>query len=180
MMDKSREPFREVPIEAVENAPLVTNPQEILMKWTHMLSKRSSLYIAVLLLAGCASMGGDRSVQTRLSGAEEVPPVNTSASGMGTVSVAEDKTVTAKITTQGISGVAAHIHEAPAGSNGPVIVPMEKTGDNEWSSKPGQKLTDAQYEAYKAGRTYFNVHTPQNKGGEIRGQIRPSGGSSGY
>ncbi|MDB5903695.1 MAG: hypothetical protein JWM26_2573 [Betaproteobacteria bacterium] len=66
MMDKSREPFREVPIEAVENAPLVTNPQEILMKWTHMLSKRSSLYIAVLLLAGCASMGGDRSVQTRL------------------------------------------------------------------------------------------------------------------
>jgi hypothetical protein len=179
MMNDSRGPFREVPIEAVENAPLVTNPQEILMKWTHMLSKRSSLYIAVLLLAGCASMG-DRSVQTRLSGAEEVPPVSTSATGTGTVSVAEDKTVTAKITTQGISGVAAHIHEAPAGSNGPVIVPMEKTGDNEWTSKPGHKLTDAQFEAFKAGRTYFNVHTPQNKGGEIRGQIRPSGGSSGY
>jgi hypothetical protein len=147
------------------------------MNWTPMLSKRSSMFIAALLLAGCASMGGDPTVRTTLSGAEEVPPVKTSATGAGTVTVGEDKSVTAKITTQGIAGSAAHIHEGAAGANGPVIVPMEKTGDNEWSSKPGHKLTDAQYEAYKAGRTYFNVHTPQNKGGEIRGQIRPSGGS---
>ncbi|MDB5866094.1 MAG: hypothetical protein JWO70_3900 [Betaproteobacteria bacterium] len=148
------------------------------MKWTHMLSKRSSVFIAALVLAGCASMGGDRSVRSTLSGAEQVPPVKTSATGTGTVTVAEDKSVTARITTQGINGTAAHIHEGAAGSNGPVIVPLEKTGDNEWSSKPGQKLTDSQYEAYKAGRTYFNVHTPQNKGGEIRGQILPSGGGS--
>jgi hypothetical protein len=85
--------------------------------------------------------------------------------------------VSAKITTQGVAGVAAHIHEAPSGSNGPVIVPMEKTGENEWSTKGGAKLTDAQFESYKAGRLYFNVHTPQNKGGEVRGQIRPAGGS---
>ena len=111
-----------------------------------------------------------------LSGSQEVPPVNASGTGTATITVAADKSVTAKITTQGVNGVAAHIHEGAAGANGPVIVPLDKTADNEWSSKPGAKLTDAQYEAYKAVRLYFNVHTPQNKGGEIRGQIRPSGG----
>lgn len=149
------------------------------MNWSNLLSKRASVFVSALLIAGCAAMG-DRTVETRLTGAAEVPPVNTSASGTGTVSVADDMTVTAKIRTQGVAGVAAHIHEAAAGSNGPVIVPMEKTGENEWSSKPGHKLTASQFEAYKAGRTYFNVHSAQNKGGEIRGQIRPSGAKGGY
>jgi hypothetical protein len=145
--------------------------------------RRAAMFIAALVLAGCANMGSDRALQVRLSGSEEVPPVSASGSGTGTITVAADKSVSAKITTQGVSGVAAHIHEAPAGQNGPVIVPMEKTADNEWSSKGGAKLTDAQFESYKAGRLYFNVHTAANKGGEIRGQIRPSGGggrSSGY
>ena len=34
-------------------------------------------------------------------------------------------------------------------------------------------LTDAQYEAFKAGNLYVNVHSDGNKGGEIRGQLRP-------
>lgn len=139
-----------------------------------------STLTAVLLFTGCAGMGGGP-VSVSLSGSQEVPPVNTSASGTGTISVAEDKTMTAKITTQGLNDAfAAHIHEGAAGANGPVVVPMmEKTGNNEWSAKPGTKLTDAQYEAYKAGRLYFNVHTKQNKGGEIRGQIRPAGSTGG-
>ena len=150
------------------------------MKRTQMLS-RASAFAAALLLAACASMGGDNAVQVNLSGAEEVPPVKTSATGTATVTVADDRTVTAKIRTQGVSGTAAHIHEGAAGANGPVAIGLEKTGDNEWSSKPGTKMTDAQYSAYKEGRLYFNVHSAQNKGGEIRGQIRPSGGGkSGY
>jgi hypothetical protein len=135
------------------------------------------MFVAALVLAGCASMG-DQARSVSLSGSQEVPPVNTSASGTGTITVGEDKSVTGAITTQGVAGVAAHIHEAAAGSNGPVIVPMEKTGDNLWSTKAGAKLTDSQYESYKAGRLYFNVHSAQNKGGEIRGQIQPSGGGS--
>jgi hypothetical protein len=145
------------------------------MSCTQRLTKRVSLFIGVLALSACASMGGGP-MEVPMSGAQEVPPVSTSASGTGTISVGDDMSVTAKIRTQGIAGVAAHIHEAAAGSNGPVIVPMEKTGDNEWSTKPGQKMTPPQFEAYKAGRTYFNVHSAQNKGGEIRGQIRPSSG----
>jgi hypothetical protein len=146
------------------------------MNRAHVFSKSLVYLAAALLLASCAMMG-DRAVQVRLSGDEEVPPVRTSASGTGSVTVKDDGSVTAKVTTQGIAGVAAHIHEGAAGANGPVIVPLSKTGDNEWSSAAGAKLTESQYAAYKAGRTYFNVHSAAHKGGEIRGQIRPSGGS---
>jgi hypothetical protein len=154
------------------------------MKSRQTLLNRTSLFIAALVLAGCATMGGNQAVQVRLTGDEEVPPVKTAGSGTGTVTVAEDRSVNATIHTQNVPGVAAHIHEGAAGQNGPVIVPMKKTGENDWSTDPGAKLTESQYESYKAGRLYLNVHTPQNKGGEIRGQIRPSGGggsrSSGY
>lgn len=151
------------------------------MNWTHIVSKRLTVLVAALVLAGCATMG-DRSVQVRLTGDEEVPSVRTSASGTGTVTVTDDRSVSVKVTTQGVAGVAAHIHEGAAGANGPVIVPLTKTADNEWSSAPGAKLTESQYAAYKAGRTYLNVHSAANKGGEIRGQIRPSdgGGSRAY
>jgi hypothetical protein len=150
------------------------------MKSRHSLLNRSSLFIAALVIAGCTSMGGPQSVQVRLTGDEEVPPVKAAGTGTGTVTVSEDRSVNGTIRTEGVPGVAAHIHEAAAGQNGPVIVPMKKTGENEWSTDPGAKLTESQYESYKAGRLYLNVHTPQNKGGEIRGQIRPSraGGSS--
>jgi len=112
-----------------------------------------------------------------MSGAQEVPPVNTSGSGTGTVRAGSDGAVTASIKTTGVNGIAAHIHESAAGANGPVIVPLVKKGDGEWATEAGAKFTPSQFEAYKAGRTYFNVHTPQNKGGEVRGQIRPSGGA---
>jgi len=142
------------------------------------LLNRTSLFVAALVLSGCASMGGPQAVQVRLTGDEQNPPVKAAGSGTGTVTVKDDRSVNATIRTQNVAGVAAHIHEGAAGQNGPVIVPMKKTSDNEWSTDPGAKFTESQYEAYKAGRTYLNVHTAQNKGGEVRGQIRPSGASS--
>ena len=35
------------------------------------------------------------------------------------------------------------------------------------------KLTDAQHDAFKAGKLYVNVHSAANKGGEVRGQLNP-------
>jgi hypothetical protein len=125
-------------------------------------------------LAGCAGMeSGDRSVKVKLSGAEENPPVTTSASGAGSFVFGADKSVSGSVTTTGIDGIAAHIHTGARGKNGPVTVPLAKTGDNVWSVKPGTTLTDAQYASYKAGEFYVNVHSAANKGGEIRGQIQP-------
>ena len=128
---------------------------------------------AAILLAGCAMMGTGGGVKVRLTGAEQNPPVTTSASGEGTITVRDDKSVSGSVTTTGVAGIAAHIHMAERGKNGPIAVPMTKTADNVWSVAAGAKLTDAQYEAYKSGNLYVNVHSAANKGGEIRAQIQP-------
>lgn len=146
-----------------------------------------------LVLAGCATMesawdttksaagsawdattglfsGGN----VKLSGTEEVPPVQTSASGGGTIKIADDRSVSGSISTSGIAGIAAHIHIGAAGKNGPVIVPLTKGADGTtWSVPAGAKLTVAQYDAYKAGDLYVNVHSAAHRGGEIRGQLKP-------
>jgi predicted small secreted protein len=138
------------------------------------------LVAATLALAGCETMssmwnsmfGGGSKVT--LSGTQEVPPVKTSASGSGTITVGNDKSVSGSVTTSGVNGTAAHIHTGAAGQNGPVAVPLTKGADgNTWSVPAGAKLTDAQYDAYKAGNLYVNVHSAANKGGEIRGQLKP-------
>ena len=112
-------------------------------------------------------------IKVALTGYEESPPVTTTATGSGTVTINADMTVSVNITTSGIMATAAHIHIAPRGQNGPVIVPFTKSGDNSWTAAPGAKLTQAQYEAYRAGGLYVNVHSEANRGGEIRGQILP-------
>jgi hypothetical protein len=132
-----------------------------------------SMAAAVLALAGCAGMEASNSIQVTLSGAQEVPPVTTAASGFGTISVGADKSVSGSVTTSGVVGVAAHIHDGAPGKNGPVIVPMTKTSDNTWAIPAGSRFSDAQYDAFKAGNTYINVHSAANKGGEIRGQLKP-------
>ncbi|HWL29762.1 MAG TPA: CHRD domain-containing protein [Burkholderiaceae bacterium] len=108
-----------------------------------------------------------------LSGANEVPAVTTSAKGGGTITVGDDMSVKGSVTTSGITATMAHIHEAPADKNGPVIIPLEKKGDNEWAVPANAKLTEAQYKAYKAGNLYVNVHSDAHKGGEIRDQLKP-------
>jgi hypothetical protein len=133
----------------------------------------AGLSIAALVLAGCAGMSSDSRVNVVLSGGDEVPPVATSASASGTITIAADKSVSGSITTAGLSGIAAHIHQGARGQNGPVSVGLVKTADNVWSVPPGAKLTDAQYDAFKSGNLYVNVHTPANKGGEIRAQLNP-------
>jgi hypothetical protein len=108
-----------------------------------------------------------------LNGGQETPPVSTSATGAGTIAVLMDRSMSGSVTTAGVAGTAAHIHLAAPGQNGPVIVPLNKTGDNVWSVPPGIRLNDAQYEAFKLGNLYVNVHSASNPAGEIRGQIKP-------
>ena len=132
-----------------------------------------SLWVALsaILVGGCATMGPSKEVT--LSGAQEVPPVTTAASGRGTITVGADKSVSGSVTTTGVVAMAAHIHDGAPGKNGPVIIPLTKSSDNTWSVPAGAKLTDAQYESYKAGNLYVNVHSAANKGGEVRGQLKP-------
>jgi len=126
-----------------------------------------------LALGALTGISAAADVELSLSGAHEVPPVQTSASGQGVISVGDDLSVSGSVTTTGVAGTMAHIHQAAAGENGPIIIPLEKKSDGEWSVPAGARLTDAQYKAYKDGGLYVNVHSDAHKGGEIRDQIKP-------
>jgi hypothetical protein len=131
-------------------------------------------------LAGCAQWNqmaaNNQAMQVgkrlTLTGAQEVPPVNTQATGRAVVMISPDRAGSGSVETSGINGTAAHIHEGAMGANGPVIVPMVKQGDNRFVFPSGAKLTEAQYESYKNGRLYVNVHSAAHPGGELRAQIQ--------
>jgi hypothetical protein len=129
----------------------------------------ASFAVVALTTIGNPAVAAD----LKLSGASEVPPVTTTATGSGPITVADDGSVSGRVRTTGVAATAAHIHVGAAGQNGPVIVTLTKTGDAEWSVPAGTKLSDEQMKSYKSGNLYVNVHSDANKGGEIRAQITP-------
>ncbi len=108
-----------------------------------------------------------------MGGSQEVPAVNTAASGSGNIKVNDDRSVNGSVTVSDMKPTAAHIHEAPPGKNGRVIVPLTKTGDMTFSVPANAKLTEAQYKAYKDGNLYVNVHSAAHPDGEVRAQLKP-------
>lgn len=138
---------------------------------------RHSLWVVVsvvtALFAGYSGSVLSNEVKVTLSGDQEIPPVTTPASGTGTIIVGADKSISGNATISGMSVTVAHIHEAPPGKNGPIVFPLTKTSDTVWTVPAGVILTDAQYESYKAGNLYFNIHSAAHKAGEVRGQIKP-------
>ena len=134
-----------------------------------MMNYQKSMLAAALFAVAGLALAAD--VKVSLSGANEVPPVTTSATGDGTITVADDGAVSGSVTTKGIQGTAAHIHAGAAGKNGPVVVPFTKEGDT-YKAAAGAKLNPDQLKAFKAGELYFNVHSAANPNGEIRGQLK--------
>lgn len=130
----------------------------------------AALTLAATLISTAALAGP---VKVTLGGDQEVPPVQTAAKGSGTITVGDDGAVSGSVTTSGVVGTMAHIHEAAPGQNGGVVIPLSKKGDNEWTVPAGAKLNEKQMESFKAGNLYVNVHSEKNKGGEVRGQLKP-------
>lgn len=107
-----------------------------------------------------------------LSGKEEVPPTPSNATGsIEAIFDPATKKLTWKGSYSGLTGpeTMSHFHgPAAPGANAGVVVPVEaKSSPFEGSAT----LTDAQAADLMAGKWYFNVHTAQNKAGEIRGQL---------
>jgi hypothetical protein len=127
---------------------------------------------AAALLVGLGTAAAAE-VKVHLTGAEETPPVTTSASGTGSITIAADKTVTGTVTTTGIDSTVAHIHVGAPGVAGPPIITLSKGADGAWSVPAGSKLTDEQFASFKAGNLYVNVHSAAHPPGEIRGQLKP-------
>jgi len=135
--------------------------------------RAAALLLALSLVAACGSVSLADNGPQKLTGDQEVPPVTTAASGLGNLHVGSDGSVTGEVKTMGLEGTMAHIHAGAAGANGPVIVPLTKTGEGVWSVPPGARLTPEQLAAFKAGGLYVNVHSDAHKGGEIRAQLQP-------
>lgn len=130
--------------------------------------------VLATVLAASFSLASAKDDKITLSGDQEVPAVTSNAKGEGHIKIGADKSVSGKITTTGMEGTMAHIHQGKApGENGPPIITLEKGSDGSWMVPKGSKLTDEQYEAYKAGKLYVNIHSAEHKGGEIRAPLKP-------
>ena len=135
----------------------------------------SAMGAVALLAAGCAQISSPAPSGSNviLNGNQEVPPVSTAATGSGIIKVLMDRSVFGSVMTSGVAGTAAHIHLGAPGENGPAIIPLNRTADNTWSVPASIRLNDTQYEAFRLGNLYVNVHSATNPGGEIRGQLTP-------
>lgn len=123
---------------------------------------------------------------TVLSGDQEVPPVNTQATGIADFSPSNDgDSIDYTITATDIeAATAGHVHFGIEGQNGPIAVtlfefdsPQDEVSESgtinsDDLSGPleGMQITDL-VDAFNDGNAYANIHTQQNPNGEIRGQI---------
>ena len=144
--------------------------------------KKALVTLAILALAAALAAGGLAAVQkggtlklsAKLTAAREVPKatgVPSAATGTFTGTL-KGRKLTFKLTFSHLSGAAfaAHIHKGKARTSGAVIVPL--CGPCKSPVSKTVTVTSQARNAIEHAATYVNVHTPKNKGGEIRGQIK--------
>ncbi len=144
------------------------------MRFTHAALAATTLACA-LALSG-ASYAEEMKFMATLTGADEVPPVETSGKGTAEITWnSETKELTWTVEFSDLSGpaTAAHFHgPAEPGKNAGVAVPIEGL---ESPSEGSATLTDEQAAQLAGGQWYVNVHTEAHPDGEIRGQVLPGG-----
>lgn len=137
----------------------------------------SSLGVAVLLatLAATPALAGGRPFTTTLSGTAEVPAGDPDAVGTATVWVNPGQgTVcyTWSISNAATPILAAHIHKAPAGVAGPVVVPLPPTGPSTGEGcTTGVDRSLAMDIIQHPWEYYVNTHNAEFPAGTGRGQL---------
>jgi len=123
-----------------------------------------------------------------LSGENEVPPVQSSATGLAEFTPPVNDSIKYRINITGISGATgAHIHSGQTGENGEVVADLltsMKVNDVSYGMTIRGNLSDSSLKgpmegktledlvaAMDSGQTYVNIHTTQHPDGEIRGQV---------
>jgi hypothetical protein len=155
--------------------------------------RRLSLAIAGLFVLLVSSQAQAQTVNftAALSGSNEVPGVLTGSVGTGTVSVnLATRVVTYRIDVYNmpVGTTASHFHVGGEGLAGPVVVNFTVPAgiSNDFAISGTASATDlvpraAQginswedfIQALLLGNVYMNVHSTNNPGGEIRGQVIP-------
>jgi len=145
-------------------------------------SRRQGTLISSIVLLGFMHAGtvlaDPTSFKVPLTGAQGVPPVDTT--GSGTAELTYDpatRVVTWNISYSGLSSAAtmAHFHgPAPKGKNAPPVIWLSTQGSPPTNPIKGSAtLTPDQAKQFLAGEWYVNVHTQSHPAGEIRGQVIP-------
>ena len=139
---------------------------------------------AALFAAGLAFAAQQKDtykVTANLKARFEVPKpqgVKVGAMGLFTgraVELANDRArLTWRLTFSKLTGraIAAHIHSGKVGKAGLVMVALCGPCSN--GQRGTATISHRQLRAIELGRTYVNVHTVKNAGGEIRGQMKAS------
>ena len=131
-----------------------------------------ALTVVGLLAANVSARAETVSYKADLTGASEVPPTSSKATGSVTASYdTTSKKLTWSGTYSGLTGEAtgAHFHgPAEAGKIAGVAVPLPTA---KTPLEGSAVLTDAQAADLADGKWYVNVHTAANPDGEIRGQV---------
>jgi Cu/Zn superoxide dismutase len=136
--------------------------------------------LLALTLAGAAvarTQATTIQLSTAMNSAQEVPaPTGEVSAARGTFTATVTKSGTGaalswELTFSGLTGPAsaAHIHRAPQGQAGGVVVPLCAPCQSPASGEADVDV--AVVDALQTGGAYVNVHTPTNGPGEIRGQI---------
>ncbi len=141
-----------------------------------------------------AARGHTRNFRAQLAGDDEVPAVETNARGLATFQLDKAGTeLSYRLIVANIEDVSmAHIHMAPAGENGPVVVWLYPAGGPPPELIPGRfdgvlaestttaddlvgplagASLDELVSVIRDGNAYVNVHTSSHPAGEVRGQI---------
>ena len=133
--------------------------------------------VATSGLAQPVSQGG-KTFTTDLTGAVEVPgPGDPDGSGTATIKINPgQKRVCFELSVTGIAApTAAHIHEAPAGQAGPVVVTLATpAGTSDPRTSQGCVDTTSREAAEilsKPADYYVNVHNAEFPLGALRGQL---------
>jgi hypothetical protein len=134
---------------------------------------------------------GQQSFSAELTGGDEVPPVDTNATGIANFQN-NVQTVNYQLSVNDLANVTqAHIHRGEEGENGKVVVTLYNstmptgpksgllsqgniTAANLQGPLAGHPLTDL-ISIMENGTAYANVHTKDFPLGEIRGQISGEG-----
>ena len=145
----------------------------------------AALTLSSFGLTSLVSAQGPPTIPISLSGKEEVPPVQTEATGVVELKQVGTEYRAYDVKATNIHGVTAgHIHLGAKGENGPVVftlfkydTPMDQiletgtiTPDKLEGPMAGKQLSDLATAGVN-DMLYVNIHTEQNRNGEIRGQI---------
>jgi len=111
----------------------------------------------------------------RMNAAQEIPPNGTTATGVGTMTLNPNGSLTYNVTVTGMTGTAAHLHHAPFGSGLPGSIQVPLVGGPTTWSGTSMPLAAEQIEDLQTKQYYVNIHSGAFPNGQIRGQVVPAG-----